>query len=350
MPPLYVVEQGARLHQDGRRLLVKKEDEVARDHAPGTSSIERDRVRELSSTPLVNVSEVVLMGNVGLTTPVIKLLLAEKLDVVFLTEDGEYCGRLTGPATPHVLLRRKQYECQTDAAFGLQMAQRFVQGKLANARVLVQRHNRERNDAVIERAVDALAQATARAERTTQLNALNGVEGAATAAYFGAWKRLLKPAWQFEKRMRRPPPDPINVLLSFGYTLLARTAYGAVEAAGLDPYAGFLHAVEYNRPSLALDLMEEFRAVVDGVVLWCVNSGQIVPEEFTKGDTARPVVMGAKAKRTFILAYERRMDETILYPRLNERLAVRRCIQAQARAIVDCIQRRAPDYVPMYFR
>lgn len=335
MPPLYVVEQGARLHQDGRRLLVKKEEE------------------ELSSVPLVNVSEVVLMGNIGLTTPVIKLLLAEHIDVVFLTEDGDYCGRLTGPATPHVLLRRKQYICQADAGFGLHMAQRIVQGKLANARVLLQRHNRERNDPAIGQAVDALAQAIERAERTTTLNALNGVEGAATAAYFGAWKRLLKPDWKFEKRLRRPPPDPVNVLLSFGYTLLARTAYGAVEAAGLDPYAGFLHAVEYNRPSLALDLMEEFRAVVDGVVLWCVNSGQISPDEFKQDETAsaaRPVIMSAGAKRTFILAYERRMDETILHPRSNERLSVRRCLQAQARGLVDCIQRQAPDYAPLHFR
>lgn len=332
MPPLYVIEQGARLHQDGRRLLVRKEDE------------------ELSSAPLVNVSEVVLMGNIGLTTPVIKLLLGENIDVVFLTEDGNYCGRLTGPATPHVLLRRKQYAAQADAAFGLQMAQRVVQGKLANARVLLQRHNRERGDEVVGQAVDALAEAIQRTERTTVLNALLGVEGAATAAYFGAWKRLLKPTWRFEKRLRRPPPDPINVLLSFGYTLLARTAHGAIEAAGLDPYAGFLHAVEYNRPSLALDLMEEFRAVVDGVVLWCVNSGQVTPEEFTPGDAARPVVMGVKAKRTFILAYERRMDETILYPRLNERLSVRRCMQQQARAVVECIQRGAPEYAPMYFR
>lgn len=332
MPPLYIVEQGARLHQDGRRLLVKREEE------------------ELSSAPLVNVSEVVLMGNVGLTTPVIKLLLAEKIDVVFLTEDGDYCGRLTGPATPHVLLRRKQYAFQSDAGLALQLAQRIVQGKLANARVLLLRHNRERDDPQIQQVVDALAQATARAERTTQLNALNGVEGAGTAAYFGAWKRLLKPEWRFEKRARRPPPDPINVLLSFGYTLLARTAHGAVEAAGLDPYAGFLHAVEYNRPSLALDLMEEFRAVVDGVVLWCANSGQIVPEDFTPGDAARPVVMSVKAKRTFILAYEQRMDDSILHPRLNERLTVRRCIQQQARAIVDCIQQSSAEYMPMSFR
>lgn len=350
MPPLYVVEQGARLHQEGRRLVVKKDDV------------------ELSSAPLVQVSEVVLMGNVGLTTPVIKLLLGENLDVVFLTEDGNYCGRLTGPATPHVLLRRKQYAAQSAAGLSLKMGQQFVRGKLLNERALLMRHNRERGDEVVGQAVDALAEAIQRTERTTVLNALLGVEGAATAAYFSAWKRLLKPEWKFEKRMRRPPPDPINVLLSFGYTLLTRTAWSAVEAAGLDPYAGFLHVVDYNRPSLALDLMEEFRAVVDGVILWCVNSGQVTPEDFApgdaerlardyppgtlsaEGDRARPVVMNAQAKRAFISAYERRMADQILHPPSAERLSVRRCIMAQAREIVRCIQKGEPDYAAMHFR
>ncbi|MCX7839785.1 MAG: CRISPR-associated endonuclease Cas1 [Anaerolineae bacterium] len=332
MPPLYLIEQGAKLHHDGRRLIVSKDD------------------RELSSTPLAHVSEIVIMGNVGLTTPTIKLLLAENIDVVFLTIDGEYRGRLVGVATPHVLLRRKQYRCQDDATFVLAMAQRMVSGKIANARVLLQRHNRERHDPEIAAAIEALHIAYERVPRTTTLNSLNGVEGAATAAYFGAWKRLLKDDWKFEKRVRRPPTDPINVLLSFGYTLLARAAHSAVEAVGLDPYAGFLHGVEYNRPSLALDLMEEFRCVVDGVIQWLGNSAQIQPSDFMPGDAARPIVMNDSAKRKFIQAYENRMNEMIIHPRQNERLSLRRCILAQARCIVDCIQRQSPDYTPMLFR
>jgi CRISPR-associated protein Cas1 len=334
MPPFYVIEQGAKLSHDGRRLVVSKDD------------------HELATTPLVHVSEVVLMGNVGLTTPAIKLLLKENSDVVFLTQDGDYCGRLTGPQTPHVLLRRKQYRCQEDAAFTQAFAQCVVRGKLANLRTLLMKHNREQPDAAVSLAVEALGAALLRAPRTTTINSLLGVEGAATAAYFGAWKRLLRPDWKFEKRQRRPPPDPVNVLLSLGYTLLARTAQGAVEAAGLDPYAGFLHCVEYNRPSLALDLMEEFRSVVDGVVLWCCNSGQIAPADFApQPDNAeRPVLMSDNAKKKFIQAYERRMDEEILHPRQNERLPLRRCLQAQARVIVGCLQSFRPDYAPMVFR
>lgn len=332
MPPLYLIEQGAKLNHDGRRLIVSKNDQ------------------ELSSTPLAHVSEVIVMGNIGLTTPAIKLLLAENIDVVFLTMAGEYRGRLVGAATPHVLLRRKQYRCQEDARFALTMAQQIVRGKIANMRTLLQRHNRERNDPAISSAIEALGIALERVPRTTATNSLSGVEGAATAAYFGAWRRLLKEDWKFEKRVRRPPTDPINVLLSFGYTLLARAAQSAVEAAGLDPYAGFLHVVEYNRPSLALDLMEEFRAVVDGVIQWACNSGQIKPSDFAPGDAERPIVISEDAKRKFIQAYENRMNEVMLHPRQGERLPLRRCILAQARGIVDCIQRNAPDYAPLAFR
>lgn len=330
--PLYIIEQGARLSHDGRRLVVSKDD------------------CEIASAPVVQVSEVVLMGNIGLTTPAIKLLLAENIDVVFLTQDGEYCGRLTGPATPHVMVRRKQYRAQSDNAFLLGMAQGIVRGKVANMRALLARHNRDLNDAAITRAIESLDVALDQIPRKMALSSLSGIEGAATAAYFGAWKRLLKHDWRFEKRLRRPPPDPINVLLSFGYTLLARAAHGAVEAAGLDPYAGFLHSVEYNRPSLALDLMEEFRPVVDGVILWCCNSGQIRPTDFTPGPPERPVVMDDDAKKKFIRAYERRMDEEIIHPAQNERLSVRRCIHVQARLMADCIQKFRPDYVPMHFR
>lgn len=332
MPPLYVIEQGARLSCDGRRLVISKEDE------------------ELSSLPLVHVSEVVLLGHIGLTTLAIKRLLAENIDVVFLTQDGAYCGRLTGPATPHVALRRRQYRCQEEGRFGLAMAQCVVRGKLSNLRTLLMKHNRERQDATIGAAVAALGAALARVPRTTALSSLSGVEGAATAAYFGGWKRLLKGGWKFEKRQRRPPPDPVNVLLSFGYTLLAHAAQSAVEAVGLDPYAGFLHSVAYNRPSLALDLMEEFRAVVDGVVLWCCNSGEITPEDFAPGDAERPVVMSDAARRRFIQAYERRMEQVIFHPHQGERLPLRRCLQAQARLIVECIQKGQPTYRPMVFR
>jgi len=164
MPPLYVTEQGAKLEVDNRRATVTKDGET------------------LASVPLIHVSEVVVMGNVGLTTPAIKALLGLGVDVVFLTLDGAYCGRLVGPSTPHVLLRRKQYRCQSEAAFTLEMAQKFVAAKIQHMRAMLQRHNRpsaalragERSDAAIAEAILALGTALEHAPRTTMVSALTG--------------------------------------------------------------------------------------------------------------------------------------------------------------------------------
>ena len=333
MPPIYLTEQGAKLEIDNRRATVTKDGET------------------LASVPLIHVSEVVVMGNVSLTTPAMKTLMAAGVDVVFLTLDGAYCGRLIGPNTPHVALRRKQYRCQSEAAFSLKMAQGFVAAKLEHMRVMLQRHNRDLKDAAIASAVEALATALERAPRATTVSGLIGVEGAASAAYFGAFKRLLAGEWRFEKRLRRPPPDPINVMLSFGYTLLAHAAEGAVAATGLDPFAGFLHVVEYNRPSLALDVAEEFRPVVDGVVLWAARSGQVTPADFAPGETAeRPVVMNDKARRQFVEAYERRMAELFTHPVLDQRLPIRQCLLAQARQVAEAAQSGRAEFRPMGFR
>jgi CRISPR-associated protein Cas1 len=344
MPPLYITEQGAKLHIENRRAVVSVLD---RETAPGTAAADR----ELANVPLLHVSEVVLLGNIGLTTPAIKLLLQENIDVVFLTIDGQYCGRLIGPGTPHVALRRKQYRAQSDAAFTQKMAQVCVTAKLEHLRALLQRHNRERNNEVLRGAVELINQQLQRVPRTTTIPSLSGVEGAATAAYFGGLRQLLSADWKFTKRQRRPPPDPINVLLSFGYTLLAHAAEGAVAATGLDVYAGFLHSIDYNRPSLALDVMEEFRPLIDSVVLWCCNGGQITPEDFTPGTNPdRPVVMSDRARKRFIEAYERRMAETFTHPTLNQKLAIRQCLLAQARQVAEAIQSDRPGFIPMGFR
>lgn len=339
MYPLYVTEQGARVEIANRRLAVSREGQA------------------LATVPLIHVSELVLLGNVGLTTPAIKTLLAKGIDVVFLTQDGEYRGRLVGPASAHVALRRQQYRRLDDPGFTLALARELAAAKLAHMRVLLQRQRRlgPASDPaihqVLEAAIAALAQAQERLPGVATINSLNGVEGAASAAYFSAFKRLFGPEWRFEKRLRRPPPDAINVLLSYGYTLLTHAAVGAVGATGLDPYAGFLHAIDYNRPSLALDLVEEFRPLVDGVILWACHSGQVTPADFTPGLSAdRPIVMSDQARKRFIAAYERRMAESYTHPVLSEKLTLRRCLLAQARQLAQAVQSGKAQYVPLGFR
>jgi len=332
MPPVYVVQQGARLRVDNRRLSVEREEEV------------------LLQVPLGQVSQVVLFGNISLTTPAMVALLAQASEVVFLSERGEYRGRLVGAVTPHVPLRRAQYRRLEEPAFVLAMAQGFVAAKLAHLRALLLRHNRERPDEVVTDAGAQLNHALAALPRKMALTSLRGLEGAASAAYFRGYRRLFGPQWSFARRARRPPPDPVNVLLSFGYTLLAQAAAGAVQSAGLDPFAGFLHEVAYNRPALGLDLMEEFRPVVDGIVLWCCRGGQITPEDFTPGPEDRPVVLSEAGLRRFVQAYEGRMDQPFTHPVRGIRLPLRQCLVEQARQVATRLQEGPAGYRGMGFR
>lgn len=273
MPPLYVVQQNAKLRISNRRLQVELEGNT------------------LTSLPLSQVEQVVLFGNISLTTPAIDALLAQNCEVVFLTQRGDYRGRLVGEISPHVPLRRAQYTALTQPDFCLGMAKSFVNAKLRHQRALLMRHNRELHNQEISQAVDQIRTAIDQIPRKTALSSLLGLEGSATAAYFRGFRLLFDPAWGFNNRNRRPPRDPVNSLLSFGYTLMTQLAASAVQTTGLDPYAGFLHEVAYNRPALALDLLEEFRPVVDGVVLWCCRSGQITPQDFIAGPPQRPVIL-----------------------------------------------------------
>ncbi len=331
MPAIYLTEHGARLSVDNRRLQIEVEG------------------GETVVVPVEQMSEVVALANVSISMPALKLLLSAGIDLTLLTEHGEYCGRLVGPVTAHARLRVLQYQRVNEPGFGLALARAIVRAKLIHQRTLLQRHQR-RGNAVLATEIDGIAGSIARLEAMPDRAGLMGLEGAAGQAYFRGLRSLIDPIWCFEKRKRRPPPDPVNALLSFGYTLLANAAHGAVAAAGLDPYLGFLHAIDYNRPSLAVDVMEEFRPVVDGVVLWLVNGGQITPADFEPGNEERPCRMGAKAKRKLIEAYERRLEDEILHPTLGQRLSLRRCLLAQARQISDAVLNGQALYQPIGWR
>ncbi len=332
MPPLYVVQPGAKLRINNRRLQVELDGEV------------------MASLPLAHVTQVVLFGNIGLTTPAISALLERGTEVVFLKQDGRYRGRLIGSLTPHVPLRRAQYACLGKPKFVLEMAKGFVAAKLAHQRALLLRHNRERQDREINVVVEKIRQAQNNIGRKTTLSSLLGLEGSATAAYFRGYRGLIDAKWRFMDRNRRPPRDPVNVLLSFGYTLLTEVASGAVQTVGLDPYAGFLHEVVYNRPGLGLDLVEEFRPVVDGVVLWCCNSGQLDSDHFQSGSPERPVILNEDGKRRFLQAYEQRLEVRFTHPIRGIKFPLRQCIQEQARQVAKRILDGEPGYQGMGFR
>ena len=341
MPPLYITTQGAKLGYRGHRLVVERDGE------------------EVAAVPAGQVSAVYIFGNVSVTTPALAFLLQEGIDLVFLTFHGRYRGRLVGPEGGNARLRLSHYRRASDPAWVLGTARAIVLAKLHNYRTLLRRYAR-RLAAMMEdgpagslaAAADELDALMARAPRCTTVSGLSGLEGRGTAVYFSVFHHLIRtPGWTFERRTRRPPRDPVNALLSFGYTILTHNLESVLRAVGLDPYLGFLHQVSYNRPSLALDLVEEFRAVVvDSVVLRCLNNGIVVPGDFqVEPEAEYPVLLTDEGRARFIRELEARFNLEFHHPDSEERVTYRRCWELQARRMAQAIQGGGP-YRPFRVR
>ena len=335
MAVLYLVEQGATLRKQGERLVVEKDGET------------------LASVPAVKVEQVVIFGNVQLTTPAIVHLLTSGIDAAFLSVDGRYYGRLLSAESRFGELRRRHIRLVDDAAQALEVARAMVRAKLHNGRTLLQRAYRDRPHPELRGAIDGLEAVLARVSRATRLSSLVGLEGQGSAVYFRGFKHVLRQDLGFTVRARRPPPDPVNVLLSFGYTLLAYGVQAAVHTVGLDPYVGFLHAPSYSRPSLVLDLMEEFRpVVVDSVVLRLVNARILTAADFVAQPEVveRPVLLAEAGRRRFLEAYEERVQTRVTEPRAGEQVTLRRLFELQARQIARIALGQQTSYEPWLIR
>ncbi len=227
------------------------------------------------------LEQLVLMGNVIITPPALKLLLRENIDTVFLRVDGRYLGRLASAEPKNVFLRRRQFALAEDSTFCLPVARSIVLGKMANMATVLNRISRTRKQGAAAAAAETIRKLARRSDGASDLEQLRGFEGAASATYFQSLGLGLNQNLGFTKRVRRPPTDPVNAVLSLLYTFLINRAYAAVRVAGLDPYPGVLHSLEYGRHSLPLDLVEEFRTLVaDTLTLSLFNLGVLKEEDF----------------------------------------------------------------------
>ncbi|MCP4538876.1 MAG: CRISPR-associated endonuclease Cas1 [Chloroflexi bacterium] len=342
MPPLYITTQGAKLRYTKRRLRVEKNG------------------KEIAAVPAVHVEQVLIFGNISVTTPALGFLLENDIDTVFLTLRGRYKGRLVGPSGGNSRLRMRQYERVIDPEWALETARAIVTTKLHNTRTLLRRYARRQTCDVsqtsqvspLTTAADQITDLISSADRCRAINSLSGVEGRGAAIYFSVLRHLIQDQeWEFPKRTRRPPRDPVNALLSFGYTILTHNVESAVRAVGLDPHIGFLHQISYNRPSLALDLVEEFRAiVVDSVVLRCLNNNIILPAHFTiNPEGTYPVLLNDEGRGRFIRELESRFNLEFKHPDSSERVTYRRCFELQARQLARCLQ-TGDVYLPFKVR
>jgi CRISPR-associated protein Cas1 len=331
--PLYVQAQGARISKKGDVL------EIAEDEdGPKT------RAR------LIDVSQVVLMGNVKLTTPTLHELMRREIPVSWYSYGGWFLGHSHGTGHRNVELRTAQYRASFDERFCLGFAKSLVAAKIRNARTLMRRNWRG-DDATRQEVMDTLKRSAGRAGRVHSMGELLGVEGDAAATYFRYFAQMLKmeteegalPAFQFERRTRRPPADPVNALLSFAYAMLTRSLTVTLSGVGLDPYRGFYHQPRYGRPALALDLMEPFRAIVaDSTVIQVINNGEVGSRDFIMGGTG--CALKPDGRKRFIAAYERRLSQETTHPIFGYRVSMRRLLEIQARLLGRALLGEIDEY------
>ena len=333
---LYVDEQGCAIKKTGERILVVKEDEILRD------------------IPLIHLGQVVISGNVNLTTPAMQTLLHEGIPVVFLSAYGRYHGALTPQVSRNSLLRSAQHRVASSEAQCLALSKAFVYGKLMNMRTMLQRRKwqaTDTTDSALEplltniKAIQAMEK---RIGKSTELSELLGIEGNASAAYFGAFNFMLKEemGFDFQRRSRRPPADATNALLSFAYSLLTADIISAIQTVGLDPYVGFFHQIKYGKPCLALDLMEEFRPIIaDSVVITLINNRRIKPTDFTQSHGGW--YLKDHCRKVFYAAYETRKNETITHPLFKYKLTFRRAMELQVRLLAKYLTGELDQYTPL---
>ena len=303
--------------------------------------------------PLHHLSAVVCFGHIGLSAPLMHRLAEGGIALVLLDDNGRFKARLEGAVSGNVLLRQAQFQRVADAAFTLDMARACVAGKIKNTRQVLLRGAREAKSddeaKTLARLADDLAASLRALPAAASLDALRGLEGEAARQYFSGLSLLVRPdqreAFAMDGRTRRPPRDRFNAVLSFLYAMWMNDCRSALEAAGLDPQVGFLHALRPGRAALALDLMEEFRPWADRLALTLINRGQLAANYFVLREGGG-VSLQPDARKTVVVAYQERKKDEINHPLLAQSVPLGLVLLVQARLLARALRDDAAPYVP----
>ncbi len=303
--------------------------------------------------PLHHLSAVVCFGHINLSTPLMHLLADRGIALVLLDDNGRFKARLEGAVSGNVLLRQAQFQRVADPAFTLDMARASVAGKLKNTRQVLQRGAREakaEDEAnALARLADNLAASLRALPGEDSLDGVRGIEGEAARRYFSGLNLLVRAdqrtAFAMDGRTRRPPRDRLNALLSFLYAMWMNDCRSALEAAGLDPQVGFLHALRPGRASLALDLMEEFRPWADRLALTLINRGQLKAHDFVLREGGA-VALQPDARKAVVVAYQERKKDDINHPLLAQSVPLGLVPLVQARLLARAMRDDGTPYVP----
>jgi CRISPR-associated protein Cas1 len=336
---LFVTTQGTYLARKGNTVVVRVDGET--------------KMR----FPVHNLDGIVCFGRVSCSPPLMELCTEQDVTISFLSPEGRFCGRVQGPASGNVLLRRQQYRWADNKEKSAEIARNIIMAKIANSRNVLLRAKRDHPEKIdmkaIEMAVNELNSSLRGLKRSHELRVIRGHEGKSARTYFGVLDSLITSAedgFSFGGRNRRPPLDPVNSMLSFYYTLLLHDCVSALESVGLDPAVGFLHRDKPGRPGLALDLMEEFRVfLADRLTLSLINRRQIKTADFKESESGA-VIMTEDARKQVLVTYQKRKQEEIRHPFLEEKMETGMLPYAQALLMARYIRGDMNTYPPLIWR
>jgi len=321
MPSLYITEDYAVLAKHQKRLVVKKDDEI------------------LLEIPEFKIERILLFGKIQVTADAIEFLLKNNIDVAFFNQYGRIKGKLVSSQSKNVYLRIAQYEAYNDPQRRFNLAYSIVKGKIENYISFLYRYQRNHPEVNFENEISTLQNCIKLLNNKKHISGLLGVEGVASAVYFKTFpKMFLNEEWKnsFSRRTRHPPKDEINSLLSLGYSLITAELWSLLEGLGLDPFVGFLHEIDYGRPSLAIDLVEEFRTtVVERVVLEMINHKVISKEDFEK--TNEGIRMKRESLKVFFEHFDRKLNAVFKELQTQQQVSYRKLFYIQAQKLIKAI-------------
>ncbi|OUL26093.1 type I-D CRISPR-associated endonuclease Cas1 [Nostoc sp. T09] len=302
--------------------------------------------------PLIKVDGLVVMGRSSISPAAIAELIDKKIPLTFLTNNGKYIARLEPEMSKNIFVRNAQWKAAGESAQAVHVTQGFVRGKLKNYRQTLLQSQRRYAELDLNAGITQLTNAIASLEKADSINSIRGLEGAGSAAYFGCFNQLIRvDDFSFTTRNRRPPIDPVNSLLSLGYSLLRHDIQGALNIVGFDPYLGYLHTERYGRPSLALDLMEEFRPlIVDAVVLTAINRRMQTPKDFITEPVSNAVSLTKEGLHTFLRLYQEKKQDKFKHPVLQKQHTYQETFEIQARFLAKYLLGEIDKYPPLVMK
>jgi len=324
---IYLTEQGSTLRKTGDRLIVQKDDEVLLD------------------VQCSKIDAVLIFGNVQFTTQAVHELFEHGIEMALLTRNGKLIGQLTSPFTKNIELRIAQFGKYHDESFRLTLSKAIIRGKLNNCLSIMKSFSGNHPEKELSGETMFIESSAHSIDAAESIPSLLGIEGSAAKSYFSAFGKMMLGSFTFEGRRKHPSTDPVNALLSFGYTLIFNEISSLLDGLGFDPYLGYLHTVEYGRASLANDIQEEFRPSVDRFTLYLVNNRMLGPDDFYPNAKDGSVYMKRETMKKYFAEYEKNLSREFLHPDTKENTTLRKCFRIQAEKLAAFIK-GGKDYTP----